>query len=203
MSKSIKIFTGVTFLILSACVMDIGSNMYKTCTKEQLTHFKPAEASSQFSGNDTLNLSIYELNSKEIKKRLVGQKYTWIHMWRPYCKADYCENINYPKNVSSKRNIQFFLLSQVYDLVNIRKSLARTVYDQPVYVIQNSSYKMGTKMNGKNKAATQMRKELNNNPKLTLSKWGDDLFFKDTVLIYASEAALDANKIDSLLNIYK
>lgn len=203
MSKSIKIFTGVTFLILSACVMDIGSNMYKTCTKEQLTHFKPAEASSQFSGNDTLNLSIYELNSKEIKKRLVGQKYTWIHMWRPYCKADYCENINYPKNVSSKRNIQFFLLSQVYDLVNIRKSLGRTVYDQPVYVIQNSSYKMGTKMNGKNKAATQMRKELNNNPKLTLSKWGDDLFFKDTVLIYASEAALDANKIDSLLNIYK
>jgi hypothetical protein len=62
---------------------------------------------------------------------------------------------------------------------------------------------MGTKTNGKNKAATQMRKELNNNSKLTLSKWGDDLFFKDTLLIYAGEAALDANKIDSLINIYK
>lgn len=203
MNKSLKIFTGITFLFLSSCVMDLGTNMYKTCTKEQLTHFKPAEASSQFSGNDTLNLSIYELNSTEIKKRLIGQKYTWIHMWRPYCKADYCENINYPKNASAKRNIQFFLLSQVYDLVNIRKSLARTIYDQPVYVIQNSFYKMGTKTNGKNKAATQMRKELNNNPKLTLSKWGDDLFFKDTLLIYAGEAALDANKVDSLMKLYK
>lgn len=53
------------------------------------------------------------------------------------------------------------------------------------------------------RAATQMRKQLNNNSKLTLSKWGDDLLFKDTLLIYAGEAALDANKIDSLISIFK
>jgi len=203
MIRSKIIATALTSLLLSSCVMDIGTNMYQSCTKEQLSHFKPAEASSQFKGNDTLNLLVYEINSKEIKKRLIGQQYTWVHMWRPYCKADYCENINYPKNVSAKRNIQYLLLSQVYDLANIRKSLARTAYDQPVYVIENSSYKMGSKTNGKNKAATQMRKELNNNSKLTLSKWGDDLLFKDTLLIYAGEAALDANKIDSLISIFK
>lgn len=200
----LKIITiAISTLFLSSCVVDIGTNMYKSCTKEHLSHYKPAETSSQFNGNDTLNLNVYELNSKEIKKRLVGQKYTWIHMWRPYCKADYCENINYPKNVSAKRNIQYLLLSQVYDLANIRKSLARTAYDQPVYVIQNSFYKMGSKTNGKNKAAIQMKKELNNNSKLQTSKWGDDLFFKDTLLIYAGESALDANKIDSLINFYK
>lgn len=159
MIRSKIIATALTSLLLSSCVMDIGTNMYQSCTKEQLSHFKPAEASSQFKGNDTLNLLVYEINSKEIKKRLIGQQYTWVHMWRPYCKADYCENINYPKNVSAKRNIQRSItLSQVYDLANIRKSLARTAYDQPVYVIENSSYKMGSKTNGKNKGSNTNEK---------------------------------------------
>lgn len=196
----------LTIIALDSCI-SVNTNGYERLSANDLKHFKPyASEIAGFTKNDPADPVIYEINSIDLKKELKKNKYTWIHLWRPYCTAEACENINYPMNTAAKNNIGYYLVATSYDLKAIKESIERTQYAKPVCILQNSYYKKAGSFNGKTKSLSQLSKEINNNPKLN-SKYIDEYFFKDTLLIYTgspvNKTLLNEHLVDSLLKVYQ
>jgi hypothetical protein len=192
---------------LNSCRLSIGTNEHSMLNATALDHFKPYPLEiANFKGNDTTNLLIYEINTPDLKQEIKKNHYIWVHLWRPYCTSDACENINAPLKSAAKYNIAYFLVATSYDLKSIKESVVRTGYKAPICVLQNSYFHKAERFNGKSKSLAQLSKELNNNPTLK-GKYVDDYFFKDTLLIYtgspSSNSLLNGHILDSLMLIYK
>ena len=48
-------------------------------------------------------LKVYEINSKNIKTIILQNEYTWVHLWRPFCSAEYCQNIGVFQEIDDRR----------------------------------------------------------------------------------------------------
>ena len=127
---------------------------------------------------------------------LKKNKFTWIHLWRPYCSSDYCQSINYFSDLEDKfinKDFHLLLISETYDISIIKDIVKKTRFIKPIYVLQDAYYGHKIKKN-----RIKFVKEIDSNH-LILPKSGfDNYVFKDTVLIFSSNE-INTGIIDSLI----
>lgn len=188
----------LTLLTLCACgAVMIGENNYRLLSDSQKKFIRPfdqAIVSSQVNNGEQLYL--YEINTDNVKEVLASNRYTWIHVWPPNCHGTMCENINYFQRISDKlkaKGVEFLLISNSYDLLEIRKKLANSEYNKPIFVFQDSYY--GHKSD---KARLDFHDAFKNS-QISATKYGfSDYLFRDTTLIYGGND-LTGERVDSLM----
>lgn len=194
----ILIFLLFLFPLSSSCgIILINENNYRALKERDKKSIKPYDYNfSQTLRKEEEEVVVYEINSADIKEYLKHSKYTWIHLWRPFCKAEICQNINaFAELEKEYQHIGLHLLfvSETYDMASIQKVVQNTGFKKNIFVLQDAYYGHKTR---KNKVA--LLKEFNHG-KFEATKYGvDDLLFKDTNLIFA-EYHLSKKQIDSLI----
>lgn len=202
--KPITLISLISLILFTACgiiTIEIGENGYRSLSDKDKALFKPFDASIMTKQVDNReNLQVYEVTSQHIKAYSKEHKYLWVHLWRPYCKADYCTNIKFFADAVAQypdEDMEVMLVSENYDLPQIKEVVKNSPYDKPIFVLDGKSYGSKTKAN-----KIQFLEEINNNELLQVDPKGlwDDYLFKDSVLIFAG-THMDYQKLDSLLNL--
>lgn len=195
MNKTFIIFLVVFF---SSCgIILINENSYRNLKDNQKDFIRPFSEDAVYIYSVLKPQQfVYEINTNNIKRIITKQKFTWLHLWRPYCSADYCQNIKFFSNLEGKfkkYNLQLLLISEDYNKHYIEKCVKDNGFKKSVFVLQDSYY--GHKITKNRK---RFFNELNNN-KLPSSRYSyEDYLFKDTILIYAG-MHINYKKMDSLI----
>ncbi len=192
----------ITLLLLTGCIpIMINENDYRGVKEEDKWFVKPFVLGIEDQNtnyNDTLFL--YELNTGDIKGIIKDHPLTWIHLWRPFCHADQCQNIGYYAAVEEglkDHGLRVLVVSETYDYNDIKGVVKNSMWNKPVFVLQDSYYGHKIRKNSLKLAAEMITDSVIN------TKWGyDDYLFKKSKLIYAGNG-LDKNKIDSILLLSK
>jgi len=192
------IFYLLMILLLGACgFIEINENGYRSIPKNEMEYIKPFDSTAVYKKiNNSDRLNLYEINTADIKKCIKEHKYIWLHLWRPFCTSDYCQNVNYFINIeNSFNNLDFklLLISETYEMKDIKMIVGHSSFNKPIFVLQDSYY--GHKMKNNR---IKLFKEINNHLSLTTNYGYDDYFFKDTLLIYAGYK-ISKETIDSLI----
>lgn len=177
----------------------INENSYRALKEADKKSIKPYEyKATQLSRTNVDDMVVYEINSRDVKEYLKQSRYTWIHLWRPFCRAEICQNINVFSELEKEyKNVGLNLLfiSETYDIASIKKVIQNTGFKKNIFVLQDAYYGHKTR---KNKVA--LLKEFNHG-KFEETKYGvDDLLFKDTSLIFAGYH-LSKKEIDSVIAV--
>ena len=189
----------VLIILFSGCGMiAINENDYRFLPQEYKHYIKPfrPELVTQKINYKKDSLFLYEINTPEIKKVLRQYKYVWLHLWRPYCEADYCQNISFFAQLAwryQNKGLQLLFISEDYDPITIQKVLAHSIFDKPIFVLQDIWYGHKIKKNSR-----LLFNEINNNPAIHSKRGFDDYLFKDTLLVYAGNR-MSERVLDSLL----
>ncbi len=196
-----KYLIATVFLVFveSCGFIQINENDYRSLSDYDKRYIKPFDSKIVTTKvNNIDSLFIYEINSDNIKEVTKEHAYTWIHLWRPFCHADVCQNINYLTNITdnfASEGLALLLISVTYGFKDIENVVKNSRFEKPVFVLQNNYY--GYKMRkNRVKLVTDLKPELASSKKI----WSDDYFYKDTTLIYAGSIE-DKNKIDSLMQV--
>jgi hypothetical protein len=182
-------------VFIQACVIMIDENNFRGLTSTEAKYIKPLEDYS----NKTLvenkkDLFLYEVSASELKLMIKNNKYSWIHLWRPYCTSQKCQNINYYTNIADKyKDLNFILVSESYDFQTIKKILIANNYTYYIYVLKDSIY--GHKIIPAKKLFTD---EITAGSNIKSNFLNDDFIFKDSNLIFATKE-LTEKICDSLL----
>jgi hypothetical protein len=177
----------------------INENNYRGLSKKDLNSIKSFEIKNidkKVSYSDSCY--IYEINSVNIRNCAMISKFLWIHLWRPYCKTDYCQNISYFSSIADQYRINglnFLLISESYDLKEIKGLLEKNNFDRPVYVLQDSYFGHGLK--SAKKKFLEINNHLIQNPNFI---YNDDFIFKDTLLIFAC-SVINKKLFDSVMSV--
>ena len=181
--------------MLQSCIIMINENSFRALKYSDKDYFQPFNIDMvNKKVNNKDSLVVYEINSKNIKESASKNKYTWVHLWRPYCPSDFCQNINYFSDIADKKQgLSLLLISETYSVETIRSCVVKSDYNRSIFVLQDSYYGHKTREN---------RLKLYNDFKIDslVSTKGnfDDYLFKDTVLIFAGNL-LNEHIIDSLM----
>ncbi len=188
-----------SLVLLNACgFIAINENDYRFLPTTYLKDIKPFKmdmVTQKVNNRDSLFL--YEINTPNIKACVRHYKYVWLHLWRPYCEAEYCQNISYFAQLARRyqhMDFQLLLISESYDPPTIKKVLANSSFDKPVFVLQDAYY--GHKIR---KSYKLLFNEINNNPAIHSKKGFDEYLFKDGYLIFAGNK-MTVNVLDSLVS---
>lgn len=192
------LFLLLSLFFVSACgLVAINENDYRflpAAFKGDIKPFDLSVVTKKVNYHDSLYL--YEINTPEIKAVLKKHQYVWLHIWRPYCEADYCQNISYFTQLVRRyqdRDFQLLLISEVYNPPTIKKVMAHSTFDKPVFVLQDAWY--GHKIK---KSYKLLFHQINNNPAIHSKRGFDEYLFKDSLLIYAGNK-ITARMLDSLV----
>jgi hypothetical protein len=188
----------ILILLFTSCgIIMINENEYrslKDSDKNQIRSFDINLVPKKV--DNTEQLYLYEINTNDIQNCVKMQKYTWIHLWRPFCQSEYCQNINYfltIENNLKQYELEFMLISESYDFNSIENAVKNSFYDKPIFVLQDLYYGHKIRPN-RLKFYNELKTEYS--PKTRIGF--DDYLFKDTILIFAGED-LNKHKIDSLM----
>lgn len=200
-NTSLIFLISLIFFSCGIISFEINENGYRSLPAKDKALFKPFDAAIVTQQVDNLeDLQVYEINSQHVKAYSKQHKYLWVHLWRPYCKADYCTNIKFFSDAIANypdEDIEVMLVSENYDLPQIKEVVKNSPYDKPIFVMDGGWFGSKTRANKK-----QFLAEINNNENLQVENNGlwDDYLFKDSVLIFAGDR-MDYQKLDSLLKL--
>jgi hypothetical protein len=140
----------------------------------------------------------HEINSNNIIACARTSRFLWVHLWRPYCKANACQNISFYPALADRykaNGLNLLFISESYDLKSIRNAVDNNGFNRPIYVLQDSYY--GHDLNDARKKFSEMNFSQIQDPDLIIY---DDYIFKDTLIIFACK---EINKImiDSILSV--
>jgi len=189
-------------IILTSCTIAINENGHRFLTDQEKQFFRPFSMDAFKNPHSYKNsMVIYEISSRDIKQITRKYRFTWVHIWAPYCRGKNCNNvINLISEVFGREksnDMMVLLVSNSYDLRDIKLSLKNADYTLPVFVISNSAYGYG-----QSKGQKQMALEMDNNTLLRHNEYFSDYFFRDTLLIKASWN-VTLSQIDSLMGKQK
>jgi len=195
--RFLKLFVLIVFL--SGCIpIMINENNYRGLSDKALQYVKPFDISLVSARvNNSDSLILYEINSDDIKALVHQEKYLWVHLWRPFCSAELCQNVDYFGNLADSyesKGLRLLFISETYDFSDIIKIMKHSWFNHPVFVLQDSYY--GHKMR-----KTRLKLMATLSPDSAgRSKIGfDDYLFKEGNLLYAG--GIQDNKVlDSLIN---
>jgi len=195
--RFLKLFVLIVFL--SGCIpIMINENNYRGLSDKALQYVKPFDISLVSARvNNSDSLILYEINSDDIKALAHQEKYLWVHLWRPFCSAELCQNVDYFGNLADSyenKGLRLLFISETYDFRDIIKIMKHSWFNHPVFVLQDSYY--GHKMR---KTRLKLMAALSPDS-AGRSKIGfDDYLFKEGNLLYAGGIS-DNNVLDSLIN---
>ncbi len=184
-----KYICSYLLIFFCSCAIHINENDFWTLDKSDLefivSEFSPNLLDQKFNNSED-SLKLYEIEQADILNITKKHRYTWVALWRPFCSSDFCRNINYYSNVSeefSNLDFKLILISETYNLRDIRKVVKNSTFTKPIFVLKNSYY--GKKLR---KNRVRFFDELNNNS-IPKTKFGySNLLFKDSTLIYAGDS---------------
>lgn len=187
----------IILLVTSCGIIMINENNHRSLSDSDKSQIRPFDINivSQKVKN-TEQLYIYEINTNDIKNYVRTQKYTWLHLWRPFCPNESCQNINYYLNIENNLkhyDLEFLLISESYDFNSIENAVKNSFYDKPIFVLQDLYY--GHKIRP-NRMKLYDELKTDSSPKTRIGL--DDYLFKDSLLIFVGEG-LNKHKIDSLI----
>ena len=164
--------TCTLFTFLTSCIT-INENGYRLLTKKEKSNLV------QFSsvGANSNKNSLIEITGKDVNNTFSNAKYTWIHVWIPFCKAKTCRPLYYYDNIlaNNKSDMQLFTVSQIY---NTKQPIAG--YDKNIYVIKDSVYGHGMR-----KSRTAFTNEITHDKTIAI-QMPSHMIFKGNKLIYYS-----------------
>jgi len=176
----------------------INENNHRGLTSEELEHFQNFRPDTFHQNADFHNLVIYEITTPQLKSITAKNNFTWVHLWRPWCTTEKCQNIGYYSQTAGKfshTGLKFLLLSESYDLKAILKAVQNSNYQDQVYVMEDSYF--GHKLN---LAREKFIEGIMNNDLVKPGKYYDDFIFRDTLLAFASED-ITLETVDSLMTV--
>lgn len=196
--KTKRIILIALTLMFSGCLIMINENNYRALNETHLKHYVPTNIETALIKRDTSEpLIISEINSNHIKTIAKQTEYVWVHLWRPFCSAESCQNLTYLEDWKTKsgKKISTLLVSENYQIGSIIKIINQSEYQHPVFVLENAYY-------GHKTRATRVKfsNELSNG-KFNIGKYGeDDFVFKNGELIFAGNI-ISYHSLDSILNL--
>lgn len=183
-------------LAFTSCIA-INENNYRLLRQNQMKYIQVY--SIDLVGDTGVNKNecyIYEINCPDIKEVTRHYSYTWIHLWRPYCKGDICQNIKaleYSADKFKTNGFALLLVSETYDLKEIQEIVRQSAFSYPVFVLEDRYF--GHSMKG---ARIKFIDQLANNDSIRKNVYHSDFLFRDTLLIYAT-GTMNMSKLDSLV----
>lgn len=130
-------------LAFTSCIV-INENDYQYLRQNQMQYVK--DFSIDLVSDTGLNENecyVYEINCPDIREVTQRYDYTWIRLWRPYCKADICQNIGLLEDSAEKfrtEGLAFLLVSETYDLKQIQEIVRRSAFSYPVFVLEDKYF---------------------------------------------------------------
>jgi hypothetical protein len=182
--KSIRLIILISvFYSLSSC--SINGNEYSYLTNAEKSHFKPFSDSVKLNTNHSSDsIVIYEITPKDVKAITRQHKFTFVHLWAPYCKGNACQNVfanlSAIYNNASQDDLSILLVSFSYSFKDIKHALEGSKFELPIFVLSNSYLGEQT-----GKAKKTFAREIDDNNLVPRNKFFVDYFFKDTTLIKA------------------
>lgn len=184
--------------MLQSCVISINESGYRFLTEKDKLNFKPFSMEVlEKTYNYKDSITIFEINSGDIKEIAKHHKFTWVVLWAPYCSSKDCKIM--PDLMCNRfvkyrsKDVQTILISNSYNIKELQSVLAHSNSYCPIFVLQNSIY--GEKQG---RAFKKFAMELDNNSIFKDKKSADNFIFKDTLLI-ESVWDINAAKIDSII----
>ena len=171
----------LTLLCSEGCLIMIGENSYRGLETSEMHQIEPFQSVLAHEAKDSgADITLYEITSTDIKEAARENPYTWVHIWRPWCPNELCQNIGIFQETSEKyADVALMMISQTYDFKEIQGIVNRSSFTLPVYVMKNEYY--GHKLR---KASEKLAADFDIEDVYLL---GDDLIFKSDSLIYSGE----------------
>ena len=192
----IRLFVLLGLGLPAACQIvrvEIGENGYRSLSPEDKQHILHANPATLPEWRDTSQaLTLYEVNSDDIKAFSRSSRLTWVHLWTTWCKNEDCVDIRYLERLNrpyAHSGLRFLMVSRTYDFEQIRERLDNAGFPYPVLVVENARY--GVKLRA---ASKQFYSELG----LGEECMDDDFVFADTVLVFHGTIT-DNRELDSLM----
>ncbi len=182
---------------LQACFVMINENGFRALNESEhqnIKAFNPNLITQQLNHSDSLFL--YEINSIDIKKYATQSEYLWVHLWRPYCQAEYCQDIGFFSSLAAKyknKGLTLIMISEVYDRQPIKNCLTNSEFNHPIFVLEDQYFGHNLREN-----RIRLAKELSGSQKKL--KYGfDEFIFKDSSFIYRGNE-MSQHLLDSLIH---
>jgi hypothetical protein len=187
----------LVFLFTSCIVQGLNVNYYKLSESEKL-HFVPFNSANLFKtvNYDEQNLKVEEITSNNVKDVIQNHKFVCIYSWVPYCKNTSCENLNYYSNLEEKFkkwNLNFLIISETYDLEDIKLSHRTSEYNKQLYVIKYDKANYGDQ---RKNVVTKFYNDI-----ALTKRWSTYYFFYDAKLIFYSYNCTES-LVDSLIQTF-
>ncbi len=179
-------------LLCSSCVIAINENGYRelsTAKRQQLRQYP-----SPYVPTDT-PATLVEITGDDIKTELSRNDYTWIHMWKPYCKGPHCMPLYYYDKIATDfkpRQVKSFTISRLYADPTLWSELANGSRHDNVYVLKDAVYG--------HKAGKGWKKflcEIINEDNICRAQPTHTIFKKDKLIYHGSD--ISAAIMDSVL----
>ena len=180
------VLTCTLLALLTSCIT-INENGYRLLTKKEKSNLVQF---SFISTNSNKN-SLIEITGKDVTNAFSKVKYTWVHVWIPYCKAKTCRPLYYYDNIlaNSKTDMQLLTISQIYDTKQPTED-----YNKNIYVIKDSVYGHGMR-----KSRTAFTNEITHDKTIAI-QMPSHMIFKGNKLIYYSDD-MTQHTMDSVIAI--
>ena len=184
---------------LSSCLVTINENDFRTLNKKDLTCIHSFYIdSTDVTRNQNTNLYLTEITGSDLKRCLKKYPYTWVYIWRPFCKGPNCKPLFYYEKIDRAvraKGVKFMLISQLYDIKNIQRHIQRSTFDREIYVMKDKEY--GHKLTP---ARLKLAQEIAPEYYGKKLPWMEDyLIFKGDTLIYQG-GNVSASILDSVLH---
>ncbi|HNW71960.1 MAG TPA: hypothetical protein PLM70_07950 [Bacteroidales bacterium] len=185
-------------LLFSSCIVQGLNTNYNKLSDEDLRYFVSYNSNNLFKNvdNSLQNLKIEEINSSLIKQIIKENKYVCLYSWVPFCNSIKCENLKFYSNIEKKYSqigFHFLIISETYDIDDIKLSIMTSGYDKQLYVIKHEERKYG---NNRKNVVSKFIKEITGE-----ELQSDYYFFCDSKLIYhgidISESIIDSILIEN------
>jgi len=83
---------------------------------------------------------IYEIDEERLSALMDSSMNAWVYLWATYCPHCLKDLEEHHRKDSARPNMQLFLVSANYDPEIIRRSVFRSGYKKPVFVIDAERY---------------------------------------------------------------
>ena len=176
----------------------INENNYRGLKESEKKFIKPFNIdllSENVTKSDSLFL--YEINSKYISECTLKSKYIWVHLWRPFCNTEYCQNINYFSNLAENYKgdgLELLMISESYDFKSIQNCIQNSNFNKTIFVLEDSYY--GHKLRSNR---LMLFNDFNKDNSIETKIGYSDYLFKDSTIIFIGNK-LNSHLLDSLIH---
>ncbi len=185
-------------IFLSSCLISINDVNYRFLNKKEklfFTEFHIDTTKNKLTNNDSL--LIQEITADNLKRLIKKNEFTCVYIWKPYCSGTSCMSLDYYSSIQNKfssYNFNIIIVSLTYNIVEIKKQINNSNYQNQIYVIKyNENYG--------NNIFKVYRNFVYDFSDYKINKFYPIYFYyKDTNLLHTSDN-INTNLIDSLLKI--